>query len=228
MLAVVYETFTGIEKEKFRKLLLHKRKACQLAFRLLVSKQNPDTVRFKQFYGLMRYYSPRTCKKHRLLFQQTKQNFVYLLAVRDVILIFRQLNQSNSGAITQEEFLNIYDVVTLKWHLKDPPDPWFSAAWPPLRTLCRASRTAVSWEYFEYVVCTFFFFSIQLLLIILIIIQLFLDCVLDVLIVANGIAMFVRVMQATDDLEMSARLFCASWDTFLFLSCKYSLVKKNY
>lgn len=62
MLAVVYETFTGIEKDKFRKLLLHKRKACQLAFRLLVSKQNPNAVRFKQFQGLMRYYAPRICK----------------------------------------------------------------------------------------------------------------------------------------------------------------------
>lgn len=60
MLAVVYETFTGIERDKFRKLLLHKRKACQLAFRLLVSKQSPNSVKFKQFQGLMRYYSPRT------------------------------------------------------------------------------------------------------------------------------------------------------------------------
>lgn len=62
MLAVVYETFTGIEKDKFRKLLLHKRKACRLAFRLLVSKQTPNMIRFKQFHGLMRYYSPRMCK----------------------------------------------------------------------------------------------------------------------------------------------------------------------
>lgn len=62
MLAVVYETFTGIEKDKFRKLLLHKRQACKLAFRLLVSKQSPDTIRFKQFQGLMRYYLPHTSK----------------------------------------------------------------------------------------------------------------------------------------------------------------------
>lgn len=62
MLAVVYETFTGIEKDKFRKLLLHKRQACKLAFRLLVSKQNPNHIRFKQFHGLMRYYSPKTSK----------------------------------------------------------------------------------------------------------------------------------------------------------------------
>nr|CAD7437546.1 unnamed protein product [Timema bartmani] len=59
MLAVVYETFTRIEREKFRKLLLHKRKACQHAYRLLVSKQNPNKIRFKQFEGLMRYFAPK-------------------------------------------------------------------------------------------------------------------------------------------------------------------------
>jgi two pore calcium channel protein 1 len=62
MLAVVYETFTRIERDKFRKLLLHKRKACQHAFRLLVSKQNPCKMCFKQFEGLMRYYAPKKCK----------------------------------------------------------------------------------------------------------------------------------------------------------------------
>lgn len=59
MLAVVYETFTRIEREKFKKLLLHKRKACQHAFRLLVTKQDPHKIGFKQFKGLMRYYAPK-------------------------------------------------------------------------------------------------------------------------------------------------------------------------
>ncbi|KAJ8933779.1 hypothetical protein NQ314_013815 [Rhamnusium bicolor] len=173
MLAVVYETFTGIEKDKFRKLLLHKRQACKLAFRLLVSKQTPDNVRFRQFQGMMRYYSPQTSQ-------------------RDVVLIFRQLNTSNTGLLTQDEFLNIYDATTLRWRIKDPPDPWFSAAWPPLRAFCRAARTMVTWQYFEHIVY--------------------------LLIVANGLAMFVRVMESSDSLDESARNFCASWDTFLFLS----------
>ncbi|XP_030757236.1 two pore calcium channel protein 1-like isoform X2 [Sitophilus oryzae] len=171
MLAVVYETFTGIEKHKFRKLLLHKRQACKLAFRLLVSRQSPEGIRFKQFQGLMRYYSPKTSQ-------------------RDVLLIFRQLNVSNTGLLSQEEFLNIYDSVMLRWRLKDPPDPWFSAAWPPLRTLCRAARKAVSWEYFEYVIYA--------------------------LIVGNLMAMFIRIMEASDNLEQGARNFCASWDSWLF------------
>jgi two pore calcium channel protein 1 len=63
MLAVVYATFWQIEKEKFRNLLLHKRKACQRAFRLLVSKKNPDTISFRHFEGLMKYYKPKMSKR---------------------------------------------------------------------------------------------------------------------------------------------------------------------
>lgn len=58
MLAVVNETFTSAERDKFKKLYLHKRRACQHAFKLLVSKQNPEKMRFRQFEGLMRYYAP--------------------------------------------------------------------------------------------------------------------------------------------------------------------------
>lgn len=61
VLAVVNETFTSRERDKFKKLFLHKRKACQHAFRLLVSKQDPDKMRFRQFDGLMRYYAPNKC-----------------------------------------------------------------------------------------------------------------------------------------------------------------------
>ncbi|XP_050302250.1 two pore calcium channel protein 1-like isoform X2 [Anthonomus grandis grandis] len=171
MLAVVYETFTGIEKDKFRKLLLHKRQACKLAFRLLVSRQNPENIRFKQFQGLMRYFAPKTSQ-------------------RDVVLIFRQLNASNNGMLIQDEFLNIYDAVSLRWRLKDPPDPWFSAAWPPLRIFCRTARSFVSWPYFEHIVYT--------------------------LIITNGVTMFIRVAGSPIDLEQGARQFCASWDSWLF------------
>lgn len=66
MLAVVNETFTSRERDKFKKLFLHKRKACQHAFKLLVSKQDPDKMRFRQFEGLMRYYTPNKCVYIRL------------------------------------------------------------------------------------------------------------------------------------------------------------------
>lgn len=50
---------------------------------------------------------------------------------------------------------------------------------------------------------------------------------LDVLIVSNGVAMFIRIMQTTDSLQDSARLFCASWDTYFFISCKLLLFYKK-
>lgn len=67
MLAVVNETFTSRERNKFKKLFLHKRKACQHAFKLLVSKQNPDKMRFRQFEGLMRYFAPNKCTYNKII-----------------------------------------------------------------------------------------------------------------------------------------------------------------
>ena len=58
MLAVVYDTFTKIEKEKFRRLFLHKRKAAQHAFKLLVTQERPDEVNLQHFEGLLMAYKP--------------------------------------------------------------------------------------------------------------------------------------------------------------------------
>jgi hypothetical protein len=38
-LAVVYDTFSGFEKKKLRKLFFHKREGCRLAFKLLTTKK---------------------------------------------------------------------------------------------------------------------------------------------------------------------------------------------
>ncbi|KAH0552146.1 hypothetical protein KQX54_006200 [Cotesia glomerata] len=138
MLAVVNETFTSAERDKFKKLFLHKRRACQHAFKLLVSKQNPDQMKFKQFEGLMRYYAP---KKSTL----------------DIILMFRHLNSSNSGALSCEEFLMVYDVTTLEWEPQYSGIPWYHTAWPPLQMLCNGAHIAIRWPYFE----TFVYFKIN-------------------------------------------------------------------
>ena len=62
MLAVVYDAFTRIEKDKFRKLFLHKRKAAKHAFQLLVTKERPKEVSFCHFEGLLRSFKGITCK----------------------------------------------------------------------------------------------------------------------------------------------------------------------
>ncbi|XP_026277239.1 two pore calcium channel protein 1 [Frankliniella occidentalis] len=173
MLAVVYETFTRVERDKFRKLLLHKRQACRLAFRLLVSKQNPTNLRFRQFEGLMHYYAPNK-------------------SPLDVLLMFHYLDQSGTGALSQDDFFRVYDAVTLTWEPQFAHIPWFHTAWPPLQNVLQKTHDLVHWKHFELVIY--------------------------VLIICNGIAMVSRIGQDYNNLQEAARAFAASWDTILFLA----------
>ncbi|RZF38082.1 hypothetical protein LSTR_LSTR006481 [Laodelphax striatellus] len=176
MLAVVYETFTSIEREKFKKLLLHKQQACHHAFRLLVTKQHPGELRFRQFEGLMRYYKPKK-------------------SVRDTLLIFKQLNTSNSGFLKIDEFCNIYDAVTLQWEAQYSNIPWYHGTWIPerLQTVCQLTHTIVSEKYFEHAV-TF-------------------------IILTNCLAMIFRATQNYSNLEEAAHVFISSWDAVFFMFC---------
>ncbi|XP_073168490.1 two pore channel protein 1 isoform X2 [Lepidochelys kempii] len=106
LLAVVFDTFSDIEKRKFKSLLLHKRTAIQHAYRLLVSKQRPSGISFKQFEGLMRFYTPRMCARERYL-------------------TFKALNQSNTALVSLQDFYNFYEVVGLKWKAKRNREHWF-------------------------------------------------------------------------------------------------------
>ncbi|XP_072939520.1 two pore calcium channel protein 1-like isoform X1 [Epargyreus clarus] len=171
MLAVVYETFTRIEREKCRALLLHRRGAARRAFRLLVSRRAPRAVRLRHFAGLLRHYAPH-------------------YSGLDVYLMFKQLNASGSGGLSAAEFANVYEVFALRWAAQAARAPWYAAS--PLEPVARAAAAAVRWPYFEYIVYA--------------------------LIVGNGVSMVVRVCEAAGDLQASARLLCASWDTWLFLT----------
>ncbi|XP_065205585.1 two pore calcium channel protein 1-like [Planococcus citri] len=131
MLAVVYETFTTIEKEKMKKLYLHKHKGCNLAYDLLVSKNNAKQLRFKLFQGLMRYFAPKKSD-------------------RDVVIIFKYLNSCNTGILTKDEFNKIYDAVILRWEPQYANIPWYHSAWMPLQNVCQMAHTIISLRYFEY------------------------------------------------------------------------------
>ena len=58
MLAAVYASFTTMEKKKFQQLLLHRRKAAQHAYRLLLSRNHRDGVTLHHFRGLLRHVDP--------------------------------------------------------------------------------------------------------------------------------------------------------------------------
>lgn len=105
-MAAVYEIFTRKEKEKFHKLLLHRRKACQEAFKFLVTRRQPNRIEYRQFMGLMRYLN-RKC------------------SMFDAYLIFKALDTDKNGSISLEEFYHIYDYINLDWKLIYPEIKWF-------------------------------------------------------------------------------------------------------
>uniref|UniRef100_A0AAY4EUU8 Voltage-dependent calcium channel protein TPC1 n=1 Tax=Denticeps clupeoides TaxID=299321 RepID=A0AAY4EUU8_9TELE len=106
LLAVVFDTFNGVEKMKFKSLLLHKRSAIDHAFHLLVTRQRPDGISLKQFDGLMRFYKPRMC-------------------ARDRFLTYKALNQSDTPALCLEDFYKFYEVIGLTWKARQSREHWF-------------------------------------------------------------------------------------------------------
>lgn len=109
MLAVVYDAFTRIEKDKFRRLFLHQRKAAQHAFKLLVTQERPEEVSFQHFEGLLSAYKPRACKLHSWLTKvqarsSTSNHQLDFAAPTEAYLIFKTLNKSNTGFLNKDEF----------------------------------------------------------------------------------------------------------------------------
>ncbi|XP_071515721.1 two pore channel protein 1-like isoform X2 [Panulirus ornatus] len=131
MLAVVFVVFSDIEKDKFRKLLVHKRKACQFAFCLLVTRSQPTHIPFRHFEGLLKFFRPNTSH-------------------RDAYLMFKALNRSESGLLSLSEFYNIYEICGFRWKTYQPPDPWFNEFPNPLRGCFYLIRRLVLWKWFDF------------------------------------------------------------------------------
>uniref|UniRef100_A0A6G1S7J6 Two pore calcium channel protein 1 n=1 Tax=Aceria tosichella TaxID=561515 RepID=A0A6G1S7J6_9ACAR len=146
-MAAVYEIFTRKEKEKFHKLLLHRRKACQKAFKLLVSRRQPNKIQYRQFMGLMRYLNQKC-------------------SMFDAYLIFKALDTDKSGSLSLEEFYQIYDFINLKWKLIYPRFEWYDDYdWIPIpiKSFLAMSARVIKHRFFEW--------SIDLLIVILALLQ---------------------------------------------------------
>lgn len=135
-MAAVYEVFTRKEKEKFHKLLLHRRKACQKAFKLLVSRRQPNKIQYRQFMGLMRYLNQKC-------------------SMFDAYLIFKALDTDQSGSISLEEFYQIYDFINLEWKLIYPQFKWYDDyKWLPqsCKPLLSVSERVIKHRFFEWTI----------------------------------------------------------------------------
>ncbi|XP_046456240.1 two pore calcium channel protein 1-like [Daphnia pulex] len=139
LLAAVYASFSSMEKNKFQQLLLHRRKAAQHAFRLLLGRNNRFGITLQHFRGLLRHVdSSRT--------------------YREVYLMFRLLNTSESGIIDVNEFYHIYDVLDTKWRVRDEEPFWFSRLRSPTLAYCAQQvHRLVTWNFFDYFVSVVIF-----------------------------------------------------------------------
>ena len=133
MLAVVYDAFTTTMKEKFRKLYLHKRKAAQHAFGLLVTKERPDQISFQHFEGLIKQHKP-----------SASQTEAYLM--------FKVLNTSGTGYLTLEEFYGVYGTFAYSWNVSKVEGPWYSKLSETLQQVLGFINKIVLSAWFEYTI----------------------------------------------------------------------------
>ena len=70
--------------------------------------------------------------------------------------MFRLLNTSHSGLIDVNEFYQIYDVLDMKWRVRDEEPFWFSRLRSrSLAAVAQQVHRLVTWNYFDYFVCEY-------------------------------------------------------------------------
>lgn len=133
LLAVVYDAFTAEEVKKFKKLFLHKRKACQHAFKLLVTKENSDGVCYEHFAGVVSFFaSSRT--------------------PMDNLLMFKLMNKSKTGTLSMAEFYGIYDAIDYDWRPNKAPRFYYDHCKKPFSVMTAAVHMLVKSKAFDYTI----------------------------------------------------------------------------
>ena len=133
LLAVVYDAFTDEEEKKFKKLYLHKRKASQHAFKLLVTKENPESVCYEHFSGMIAFFAPSRTPM-------------------DNMLMFKLLNKSKTSALTMEEFYGVYDAKDYDWKPNKLKTFYYEQCKRPFDIFAAAVHALVKTKAFDYTI----------------------------------------------------------------------------
>lgn len=142
MLAVAYEKFSSVAKEKFRRLFLHRRLCGRHAFRLLCSEMHTDCLTFARFQGVVQIIKPGISQLR-------------------CYLMFKLCDTTRTGVLTLDQFYRIYDAIELNWSQVYPEVRWyhFIRNRRLKNTLDMISRLAMS-LLFEKVVDFFLIFTL--------------------------------------------------------------------
>ncbi|RWS21376.1 two pore calcium channel protein 1-like isoform X1 [Leptotrombidium deliense] len=87
-------------------MIMHRKKACQMAFRLLVSKENENLITFHRFESVARILKPRSSRIN-------------------CYLMFKCLDRDKTGLLSQCDFYNVYNVLNLQWKQITPEYHWY-------------------------------------------------------------------------------------------------------
>ncbi|CAH3104124.1 unnamed protein product [Porites lobata] len=135
LLAVVYDTFTNIEKDKFRKLFLHKRHAVRQAYKLLCCKHPPHWIPLQHFVGLMSFYKPKS-------------------TLVEKYIVFKSLNTSQTKQLSLEEFYHVFENSEMKWkRITKDSEQWFRVlkrSWKYLYHTIKGIQRMITSKRFEY------------------------------------------------------------------------------
>lgn len=106
MLAVSYEKYSTVAKEKFRCLFLHRRLCCRHAFALLCSESNPNGITFVRFEGVVKIIKPGISRLR-------------------CYLMFKLCDTTRTGVLDLDQFYRIYDAIELNWSQVYPEVRWY-------------------------------------------------------------------------------------------------------
>ena len=70
-------------------------------------------------------------------------------------VIYKTLNQSNSGLLSLDEFYNVYEVSGFYWRRNAPLKAWFHYLPTPFYEICSLIRRLVTWVWFKFFVCKY-------------------------------------------------------------------------
>lgn len=107
MLAVSYDQYSRVQKEKFRRLYMHRRICARKAFKLLNSEKSTTRITFKNFEGVVKVLLPGISKLR-------------------CYLMFKLCDTSRNGILNQKEFYRIYESLELNWTQIYPEVRWYS------------------------------------------------------------------------------------------------------
>eukprot|EP00731_Ephydatia_muelleri_P023032 Em0015g615a len=134
LLPVVYSKFRDTEKEKFKKLFVHKREALRRAYAVLAG---PNGIEFHEFLLFLQEYRPRTPEWQ-------------------VMCMFKALQGDPNdphSSLTLQQFYNFYSVTNCHWKLeRHVKVHWFSRLPKHIRTALEALSRLVEWQWFNPII----------------------------------------------------------------------------